>query len=160
MKSLGLSIAVCSAALYLAALLFGYLDFYMPFAAVLVIALAALWLRARGLRSGLPEPYGKGKVSTTDTKRATRVGLLIALGGALSTVVLLASVFFLPPAVFIAVVFGIMAGLPLNEVVFFALVARYERISKSRIFLITEETEEGGKTALVKTFELRRPSAS
>jgi hypothetical protein len=130
----------------------------MPLAVVLVVAFAAVWLRVRGLRSGLPEPYGKGKASTTDAKRAVRLGLLMVLGGVLCTVVLLGSVYFLPPAVFFAVVFGLTAGLPLSEIVFFVLVTRYERISESRIFLITEETEgEEGRATLVKTFEMRHP---
>lgn len=160
MKSLGMSILVCPAALYVASLFFGYYYFYMPLAAVLVVALAAAWFRIRGLRSGLPEPYGRGKASTTDAKGAARVGLLIVLGGVLCTVVLLGSAYFLPPPVLFALVFGLAAGLPLNEIVFFILVTRYERISESRIFLVTEEVEDAGKSALVKTFELGYSPAS
>jgi len=155
MRSLGLSILVCTAALYLAGLLFGLYDLYIPLAAILLTAIAVVWLRARGLRSGLPSPYGRGKVSKTDAKRAIRQGLLIILGAALSTLVLLGSVYLLPAAAFFAVVFGLMGGLPLNEIVFFVLVARYERVSGSRIFMVSEEREESGESAVVKTYEMR-----
>ena len=160
MKSLGMSAVVCPAALYLASLFFGYYYFYMPLAAVLIVAFAVVWFRTRGLRSGLPQPYGKGRASTTDAKKAVRQGLLIVLGGALATVGLLGSVYFLPPPVFFAVVFGLAAGLPLNEIAFFVLVTRLERKSESRIFVITEEAEEGGEAALVKTIEMRHSPAS
>ena len=76
------------------------------------------------------------------------------LGGILCLVVVMGSVIFLPPVAFFALVFGLTAGLPLEELVFFALVARLERASRTRIFSVTEETEEGGEEVLVKTVEM------
>lgn len=158
-KSLGLSVLVCPVALYFAFLLFGYY-LYVPLGAALVVAAAAVWFRTRRLRAGLPEPYGKGKASTTDTKKAAREGLLTLLVGALATVGLLGSVYVLPPPVFFTVVFGLAAGMPLNEIALFVLVTRLERTSGSRIFLITEEIEDDGKPALLRTFEMGRSHAS
>lgn len=120
------------------------------------MAAAAVWIRTRSLRAGLPEPYGKGKVSTIDAKKATRDGLLLALAGALATFGVLGSVYVLPPVVFFSLVFGLAAGLPMSEIVFFAVVARLEKASESRIFRVTEETEDEGKPALVKTLTMRR----
>jgi hypothetical protein len=159
MKSLGLSVLVCLVALYFAFLVFGYY-LYVPLGAAVIVAMAAVWVRNRSLRQGLPEPYGKGKVSTIDAKKATRQGILIMLVGAFATVGLLGSVYLLPPVVFFTVVFGLAAGLPLNEVVFFALVARLERTSESKIFLITEEVENKGEPALVKTYRMGRLDAA
>lgn len=148
-----MSLVVCPSALYLGWVLFGDL-FYAPLLASLAVALALVWFRMRGLRSGLPEPYGNGKVSTIDAASAARSGMLIILGGILSMVLLLGSVYFLPWLAFFVLVFSLMAGLPLNEIVLFALVARLERRSQSRIFSVTEETSQNGKTVLVRTVEL------
>jgi hypothetical protein len=153
LKSLGLSLVVCPSALYLGWQFFGNL-FYAPLLAALAVALAPTWFRMRGLRSSLPEPYGNGRVSTIDASAAARSGLLIVLVGMISMVGLMGSVFILPPVVFFVLVFGLMAGLPLNEVVFFGLVTRLERKTHSRIFAVTEETSESGRTVLVKTVEL------
>jgi|GEM_PF-706592 hypothetical protein len=155
LKSLGLSLIVCPSALYLGWSLFGYL-FYAPLLASLAVALVIVWFRMRGLRSALPEPYGNGRVSTIDASAAARTGFLIILGGILLMVGVMGSFYFLPSeymALFV-LVFGLMAGLPLNEIVFFALVTGLERKSRSRIFAVTEETSESGRTVLVKTVEL------
>ena len=155
-KSLGVSVIVCLIGLSFAATLFGYY-FYFPLAATVVVSLAAFLVRIRGIRSGLPEPYGRGKVSKIDVKGTGRSGFLLLLGGVLSTVGLLATVFFLPPVVFLALIFGFISGMPLSEVAYFILVARYEAISGSRIYLITEEAGQPGEAAsLVKSFEMRR----
>lgn len=155
LKSLGLSLVVCPSALILGWSLFGYL-FYAPLLASLAVALAVVWFRMRGLKSALPEPYGNGRVSKIDARTAVRSGVLIILAGVLSLVVFMGGFYLLPSEAFFlfVLVFGLMAGLPLSEIVFFALVTRLERKSKSRILAVTEETSENGKTVLVKTVEL------
>lgn len=129
-------------------------DIYVPLAGALIVSFSVTWFRFRGLRSGLPKPYGRGRRSSIDAKSSARSGLLIVLGGILCLVVVMGSVIFLPPVAFFALVFGLTAGLPLEELVFFALVARLERASRTRIFSVTEETEEGGEEVLVKTVEM------
>jgi len=154
-KSLVLSLLVSAGGLYLSVWAFGYLA-YLPLTVSLLVALVAFAYRTRGLRSGLPEPYGRGKATTTDTAHATRIGLLMTLGGVLVTLFLFGSVFFLPPIFFLTVVFGIIVGLPVNEIAFFGLVERYEWKTETRIFQVTEETEHEGRAALVKSLEMRR----
>lgn len=119
-----------------------------------MVSLSVTGYRFRSLRSGMPKPYGLGKPSSIDAKSAARSGLLIVLGGIFCLVVVLGSVYFLPPVAFFALIFGLMAGLPLEELVFFALVTRIERASRTRIFSVTEETEQGGEEVLLKTVEM------
>ncbi|MGD0395403.1 MAG: hypothetical protein ABSB26_00650 [Nitrososphaerales archaeon] len=152
-KSLILSSAVCPAALYLASGL-PFDGFYEPLSATLLVSIAVSWYRVRGLRRSLPEPYGRGGVTTVDPDSATRSGLLITLGGAVLMVGLMGSVFFLPPVAFFAVVFGLTAGLPLSVIVFFVQVSRLERISQGRIYSVIEETEVDEETVLRKTCEI------
>jgi hypothetical protein len=155
LKSLGLSLLVCPSALYIGWLFFGYY-FYVPLLASLAVALALAWFRMRGVSASLPEPYGKGRTTTIDADAAARSGLLVVLAGILSSVGLMGTVFFLPADIFFVVVVGLMAGLPMNEIVFFALVARIERKCRSRIFSVTDETSQGGKDVLAKSVELAR----
>lgn len=152
---------VCPSLLFLEWLFFGTL-FYAPLLVSLAVGLAATLFRYRGLRSSLPEPYGGGKASTIDASKVERSGYLVILGGIFFMVVFIGS-FYLFPSEYVAIfvlAFGLMAGLPLNEIVFFGLVARLEMKSRSRIFAVTEEASEGGKTVLVKTVELAPRSSS
>jgi hypothetical protein len=155
LKSLGLSLVVCPSALYLGWYLFGYL-FYDPLLASVAVALVVVLFRMRGLRSSMPEPYGNGRVSTIDANTAARSGLLIVLAGMLSFVAIIGGFYFLPSealALFV-LIFGLMAGLPMNEIVYFALVTRLERKSRSRIFAVMQETSESGRVVVVKSVEL------
>lgn len=154
--SLVLSLVVCPVALYLAAG-FPFDGYYEPLTAVLLVSLAASWLRLKGMRQHLPKPFGRGEASIIDARAMTASGLFITLGGVVFLVGLLASVRFLPPNadwVPFAIVFGLAAGLPLSEIVYFAQVTRIERTSGGRIYSVTEETEEDGRTVLRKTLEL------
>lgn len=138
-------------------LYFGWLsfyDFYIPLLASLTVALVLAWFRMRGVRAALPEPYGKGRTKTIDADAAARSGLLIVLAGILSLVGLMGTVYILPPDIFLVVVIGLMAGLPMNEIVFFALVTWTESRYQSRIFSVTDETSQGGRDVLVKSVEL------
>jgi hypothetical protein len=148
-----MSAVVCAGALLLAGRFFlGY--FYAPLAATLAVSLSVTWFRFRGLKSGLPSPYGQGRATSIDAKKAARSGLLIVLGGVFLLVVVFGSVNFLPPIAFFALIFGLMAGLPLEELVFFGVVTRLEETSKTLIFSVTEETVRDGDTVLVKTVEM------
>jgi hypothetical protein len=126
----------------------------VPVVAALVVSSSVTWFRFRGLRAGLPRPYGHGRASSVDARSAARSGVFIALGGIVSVGAVLGSVFVLPPVVFFALVFGLAAGLPLEELVFFTLVTRLERGSKTRIFSVTEETGRDDDVVLVKTVEM------
>lgn len=151
LKSLLLSVLVFSAVVYLAATRFFFYDTYLPLGVSLVVSLAVFAYRSRNLHEKMPEPYGKGKTSTVDTKAAIRSGILLAVGGGLFLVGLLGSVFFLPSEIFFAILLGVIAGLPLSDIFFFALTTRYERKSGSRIFYLTDETMVDGETVLVKS---------
>jgi hypothetical protein len=95
-KSLLLSVLVFSGVIYLSATRFFFYDTYLPLGVALVIALAVFAYRSRNLREKMPEPYGKGRTSTVDAKAALRSGILLSVGGGLSLVGLMGSVFFLP----------------------------------------------------------------
>lgn len=144
---LALSTAVLAGALAYSAEVFHYYV-YLPVAVGAAIALAVLGLRLRGLRSGLPEPYGKGSVSRIDAKAAARSGLLFAVLGIVAIVGVFGSVFFLPAIAFFSLVFGVTVGLPMEELLFFSLVSRIERASGTRIFRVTEEVGQGGEEIL------------
>ena len=145
---------MCTGGLYLALTIFGSL-FYAPLLVALVVALIPVWYRMRGVNASMPEPYGRGQVKTIDSASAARSGLLITLGGIVAMVGLIGSVYLFPdPQEYFALILGLTAGLPLNEILYFSLVYRLERRSKSRILVITEETSQNGKEVLFKTFEL------
>ncbi|MGD0476593.1 MAG: hypothetical protein ABSB29_00310 [Nitrososphaerales archaeon] len=152
-KSLVFSLVLFSAAAYVGWKLFlNYL--YEPLAAAAVVALLVTLFRFRGIRSGLPAPYGRGRVSIIDEKAALRSGVLIVLGGIISMVGLMASVFLIPPEQYFVLLIGVIAGLPLSQAVFFALVAIVEAGSRSKIFWVTEETKKDERAVLVKTVEM------
>jgi hypothetical protein len=152
-KILVFSLAVFSAAVYVGwALLFN--SMYEPLAAAAVVALLVTLFRFRGLRSGLPTPYGRGRVSIIDEKAASRSGVLLVLGGFISMVGLMASVVLIPPELYFVLLIGVIAGLPVSQAVFFAVVAIVEARSRSKIFWVTEETTKDERTVLVKTVEM------
>ena len=134
---------------------------YFPILIAALVASGVSMFRLSGLRSSLPPPYGKGKVTRIDSRRTARDGILILLGGVLSMMGLFASVLLVRPALFFfPATFGLMLGLPVSQVIFFGAVTRFENASGSKIFSITEETTEEGKEVLVKSIELRPVSNS
>lgn len=153
LKSLGLSLVLCPCAVYLGWRFFGY-ELYLPLLGSLAVALSLAWFRMRGVSSSLPEPYGKGRMTTIDAEAAVRSGLLLVVGCTLAIVGLMGSVYFLPAFAFFAVVIGLTAGLPMSEIVVFVLLTRLERKSRSRIFSVIEETSRDGKDVLVKSVEM------
>ncbi len=153
MKSLVFSIVVSSATAYVGwELLLYYL--YEPLTVAAVVAILVALFRFRSLRSGMPAPFGLGRASVIDEKATARSGFLLVLGGIISVVGLMGSVFFIPPELYFVLLLGIIAGLPLSVIVFFALVAFVEARSSSRIYLVAEEATKEGETVLVKTVEM------
>jgi hypothetical protein len=155
-KSFALSCFVCPAGLYLSTFL-PFDSFLEPLSATLVIALAVALFRFGRLRQGLPEPYGRGKTSVYDATAMARSGVLIIIGGAVLMVGVIGSSLLVPtfpPAAYFSMVFGLMAGLPLSEVLFFAEVSMVERSAKGRVFEVAEETEEGDSSVLRKSIEI------
>lgn len=156
LKSVGLSAVILPVAVYFAYLVFG--DYvYVPIAAAVVAASAVVWVRFRGLRAGLPEPYGRGRDSVLDAKQAQRQALLLVLAGAAATIGVLGTVYVLPAVVFFVLVFGLAAGMPFSELLFFAAVRRLESASGSSIYQVSEEVEENGRPLLVKSLRMVRP---
>ncbi len=133
---------------------FPFQGVWEPLAVALVIGIVVTWLRLRGIRNGLPEPYGRGTVSFIDIKKAGRSGILVTLGGVFLTIGLMGSVFFLPPEAFFLVVFGVMGGLPFSQILFSVAVVRLERVGGGRIYAVTEEIQEGDNPVLRKSVEL------
>ena len=68
--------------------------------------------------------------------------------------VIFGGAFVLPAFEYFVLVFGVCAGLPLNEVLYFALVTSIERRLRTRIYVITEETVRDGREVLVKSVDL------
>ena len=154
LPGLGLSLMILVVTVYLALIRFFLYLAYIPLLIALGISLVVFLFRARNLNAWMPEPYGRGRASKVDSKSAMRLGVIFSLGGGLSIIGLMASVFFLPPELFLGLFFGVTAGLPLSQVLFFVLVAWYERRSGMRIFYLSAETSEGDETVLVKSIEL------
>ncbi len=151
--SLAFSTAVVLTSLTVALFLFEY-DAYMPLTATAVISLSVALFRVRRIRPRLPPPHGSGRASSTDTARSTRQGVTIILLAVLLIFVPYATIFFLPPLVFFALIFGLIAGLPLTELVLFAWVTFLEGRSKGRFYTVSETTEEDGNEVLVKSVVL------
>jgi hypothetical protein len=148
--SLLLSLAICGIALYYTFYLFeGYS--FIPLLIVLAITVGITWYRYRGLRLQLPRPYGSAKAVLLGPHGATRQALLFILTVILLVALLVMSLYLLPPLIFFSLIFGLTAGLPLTEIVFFGLLVRLEMASNSQIFLVREESEEKGKEILTKT---------
>lgn len=157
LKSLSFSVVFSLVTLYLTVFLglFGGWVF-VPILIAALVALGVALFRLRGVAAGLPPPRGKGSVTRIDARRTMRDGILILVGGSLLMIGLFGSVFLVSPSVFFfPVVFGLMSGLPLSVVAFFGLTAWLENKNGGRIFFVTVETTEGGKTVLVKSVELR-----
>ena len=156
LKSLALSLVVCPAGLYLATFL-PFDTFLEPLGATLIIALAVDWFRFRRVRQGLPQPYGKGLSTLFDSAAMARSGMLLIVGGIVLVVGVLGAsllVPLIPPAVYFAMVFGLMAGFPLSEIVFFGGLWMLERSAKGKIFEIVEDAEEDGQRVLKKSLEI------
>lgn len=155
-KSVTFSAALAAIAVLFAAWtgLFG-LQFYAPAAIALFSAFAVLIFRVRGLRAALPKPYGLGRVTRIDPRRSARDGALIVVGGFASLVGVFASAFFLNPfLVFFPLTFGLMAGLPLSQLLYFAAVMRFEAAAGARIYTVTEDSTEDGVAVLLRSAEL------
>jgi hypothetical protein len=128
---------------------------YIPVLGMALIAALPSIYRLRNLRRGLPEPYGRGRVSVIDTKSAIRSGMFMVLGGIVCVVFLLGSIYFVPAFAVFAMMFSLAGGLPLSQVVFFIMVFTVERASRSRIFeVVTDETTDDENPRLTKSFEM------
>jgi hypothetical protein len=148
--SLLLSLAICGIALYYTIYLFeGYS--FIPLLILLAVTVGITWYRYRDLKLKLPRPYGSAKAVLLGPRGATRQALFFILAVILLVAILVTSLYFLPPLAFFSLIFGLTAGLPLTEIVFFGLLVRLEMVSSSRIFSVTEESEENGKEILTKT---------
>lgn len=153
LKSLTLSLVVFSISTGLALYLFEY-EFYMPLLVALAVACLLSYVRFRSLRSRLPEPYGKGLVTYSDSEQAQRMGLLLIAGGVLLIVVPIASLAFLPPLYFFSLIFGIVSGLPAVEILYFAGVSMMQRSYSSTFVSMTERTEKDGAEVVVRWLEV------
>lgn len=156
-RSLAFSLAVCLLGVYftVTAGLFGAL-LYVPLAVAVGVGLAVCAFRSRGLLLSLPSPYGRGKITRIDARSTYRDGILLMVGGVASVAGIFASVYFVSPFIlFFPLTFGLMIGLPLSQPLYYASVRYFEGISKSRIFVMTEEVTENDRTVLLKTAELR-----
>lgn len=154
LKSIALSVLVLIGSIYAVTTVFLLAYIYVPIAAGGVIALAVFAYRGRILFERMPPPYGKGRTSKVDAKSALRSGILLTLLGGLSLIVLMGSVFFLTPDLFFTLLFGVIIGLPLSEVFFFALTSIYERRSRARIYFFSEETGTEDEPLLLKGVEV------
>lgn len=146
--SLGLSLVVAASASYLTIYLFEGLS-YAPLSAALLTAAAVFLHRSRSLRRRLPEPYGEGREETIGAREMTRTGLLLVLGGIVFVVLPLSTVFFLPILFFILYL-AFALGLALAEILQFAWISRLEARAGAQVCSVTEETELGGRGAMIK----------
>jgi archaellum biogenesis protein FlaJ (TadC family) len=156
-KSLCFSIGLLCVALLAAVFLvpFGG-EIYFPILIAAFIALGISLFRVRGLRTGLPPPYGSGSVTRIDARRTARDGILLVVGMLVVMVGLFGSVLVVDPALFFfPVTFGLVIGLPLSQVAFFGIIASLESRENGRIYSVTEETTEEGEPVLLKSLQLK-----
>jgi hypothetical protein len=148
-----LSAGVSAAGLYVAsALPFTYA--VEPLLAALVVSLPVALLRLVRLKAGVPPPHGGGKVTVVDSMSMYKSGALLLVAGVIVAFGLIASVFFVPTEFTFLGIFGVISGLPLSQVLFFAAVSLQEMRYRSRIFLYVEEVTEDGVTTIRKSVEL------
>ncbi len=149
LPSVGLSLVIAVAALYLVVYLFEG-SAYVPISVALLMAAGVYLYRSRRLRKRLPSPHGDALPETIGARHMARTGLLMVVGGLAFVVLPLASVFFLPILFFILYL-ALPLGISLAEVLQFAWISRIEAKAGAEVYSITEETELEGKPALVKT---------
>jgi hypothetical protein len=161
MLSLGLSIIVAVVAVILILDLFGEF-YYAPLYAAVVVGLLVLLLRSRGLTRKVPHPYGAGMEDVVSPRAAVRTGILMIVGGVALVVIPLASIFFLPVAVFFAIYLALGLGISLGEVFQFAWVTRLEARTGAEVYAISEEARVEGEDAIIKRVVLipRSPGAA
>jgi hypothetical protein len=128
---------------------------YFPLAGMGILAAFPSLYRFKGLRRGLPRPYGQGKPSIINSSSAYRAGILVIIGGVSCMILLFASVFFIPTFALFVIMFSLTGGLPLSQIIFFLMVFYIERASGSKVFVtITDETVQDKSPVLVKQFEM------
>ncbi len=136
---------------------YGYFGAWMllaVFPTSAVVVLCVFLHRYRSLRGGLPEPYGRGRVSVVGVERVSTQGIVvISLGVALVFVPFIA-LFLLPSALVVGCLLGLMGGLTSSEVLSFFWLARFETNARSRVFSVTEFREVGGHQQLLKSLEM------
>lgn len=89
-----------------------------------------------------------------DSKKAQQMGVLVVLAAILLMIIPFAGLMLFPPLVTASLFFGLTAGLPMSELLFFVVVALLERQTGGRIFSLTEEANEDGKEVLVSSLEV------
>ncbi len=152
-KGLALSASTFGVALLLAFVL-PFSSFFEPLAGIVIVGAVLTAFRWRNLRRSLPPPHGGGRVAVIDARRAARTGMLITFGAGAMIIGLFGIVYLLPPELYFVVLFGVMAGFPLSQILYFAILSTMEKAYGGRIYRITEEAEEGGETVLRKSLEL------
>ncbi|QQG49489.1 MAG: hypothetical protein HY247_04105 [archaeon] len=153
LKNFAYSGGVLLAAVYVS----GFLPFdsvLEPLGAMLATGSAVGLFRYLRLRSRIPKPYGEGKITEIDAARAARSGLLMVAAGGAVMVALVGGSYFIPGAILFTIIFGLIGGLPLQELIFFLTVVALERRSVAKLYAVTQETEVAGRPLLRKTVEV------
>jgi hypothetical protein len=124
----------------------------LPMAAVLAVVTL---VRFGQLERGLPEPYGRGEESQTGPRQAFLQGLLLIAGGAAFIFAPFVLLFYVGGAEVVGGVLGVVGGLTLSQLVFFARVSLVEKWSDSRVCTRSELLELNGEQVLLKSLYLQ-----
>ena len=93
-----------------------------------------------------------------DSAAMAKEGALIVIAGVALVFGIIGGVFLVPvvgPVAYFSALFGVIAGLPLSEILYFGAISAVERRAKGRIYVIAEEEMQGGNIVLRKTVEVR-----
>jgi hypothetical protein len=125
--------------------------------ATVAVAAAVLVFRFLRLKPVLPEPFGKGQVRETRAEDAARSGMLLLLGAAAWIIGLMAGSFFIPGEVLFTIIFGLMAGLPMSNVLYSILILGIEVRVGGTLYSTNEEYEEDGESFLQRRISVSVP---
>ena len=152
--SIGFTAALSVLSVYVSILVLGETALFLTFPLAAVVLPLITFLRVRPLKMGLPEPVGKGLESEIRSRKALGQGVLLLILGMAMLFVPIALLFYLPGALVLGVVLGVVTGLSLSDSTFSVWIARIEKRTNSEIFSVTELVEEDGRQLLVKSVEM------
>lgn len=106
------------------------------------------------LKRGLQPPYGDGKVSIVTMKVLARSGQVLFWGTLGLFIGIIGTVFILPAEVFFLMIFALVIGLPLANLLYYLGIRYFERKKGGRIYAVLEDDENDEGPVLKKSFEL------
>jgi hypothetical protein len=153
-KSVGFALLVEFGFAYSSYAYFGNGSLYLITPIIIAVALVSTHIRGRGIREGLPPPYGRAKVVEIRAREVLNRGVLMVMSGILFLIVPLFLFYLAPGELLIGLILGLGGGLSLSEPLFFASIHLLERRMGLLIYSVDELGLEDGTQVLTKRIEL------